>query len=133
MKYCLDYKACAIHTDDRLIGTEEYQTKIDRTHTTGFMASYEFPRDWVYIRTSRLLNDKIQTMMLFDFRRGSLRAELAVTCTRDQTPTSHVDISATTPRFGPQQLRSGRGDKRSTGPAVLAGSTQGDDSESPMA
>ena len=70
------------------------------------MASYEFPRDWVYIRTSRLLNDKIQTMMLFDFRRGSLRAELAVTCTRDQPPTSHVDISTTTPRFGPQQLRS---------------------------
>ena len=71
--------------------------------------------------------------MLFDFRGGSLRAELAVTCTRDQTPTSHVDISATTPRFGPQQLRSGRGHKWSTGPAVLAGRPQGDDSESPMA
>ena len=39
--------------------------------------------------------------MLFDFRRDSLRAELAVTCTRDQTSTGHVDIGATTPRFGP--------------------------------
>ena len=60
MKYCLDYEACTILTDGRLIGTEEYLTEIDRTHTTGFMASYEFPRDWVYIRTSRMLNVKFK-------------------------------------------------------------------------
>ena len=49
---------CSLMID--VIGTEEYLTKIDRTLTTGFMVSYEFPHDWVYIRTSRMLNVKFK-------------------------------------------------------------------------
>ena len=69
-------------------------------------------------------------MMLFDSRRDSLRAELAVTCTRDQTSTGHVDISATTPRFGPPL---GPGTQTVHRPSILAGRLQGDESESPRA
>ena len=36
-----------------VIGTEEYLTKIDGTHTIVFSVSYEFPRDWFYITSAR--------------------------------------------------------------------------------
>ena len=54
-------------------------------------------------------------------------------CTVSPNHVHVVRIPDATQRLGPQQLRSGRGLKRSTGPAVLAGRPQGDDSESPMA
>ena len=60
VKFCLDYEACTILTDGRLIGTEAYLTKIDRTHTTGFMASYGFPRGLVYIPHEQVLNAKFK-------------------------------------------------------------------------
>ena len=68
-----------------VIGTEEYLTKIDRRHTIGFSVSYVFSLDLVYIH-EQVAQRQIQTMILFDFRRGSLRAELAVTCTRIKPP-----------------------------------------------
>ena len=54
-----------------------------------------------------------------------------VTCSRDQTPTSHVDVGALTPRFVPRQHRSGR--EKNSGPAVLAGLREMIPSRSPMA
>ena len=83
-----------------VIGTERYLTKIDGSHTIVFSATYGFPRGLVYIN-ELAAQRQIQTGYSSTLRGDSLRAEFAVTCSRDQTPTCHVNIGATTPRSGP--------------------------------
>ena len=92
----------------------------NETRTTGLWSTDGFPRV-LFIYHEHLLHVRFNTMLL-ECPIGKSHNGPAVTCTRDQTPTSHLDISATTLRSDRNIAASSeRGHDWSLGPAVLVG------------
>ena len=115
-----------------VIGTERYLTKIDGSHTIVFSATYGFPRGLVYIN-ELAAQRQIQTGYSSTLRGDSLRAEFAVTCSRDQTPLATL-TSVQQLRDSDRSISARAGDTIGPPvPVVLAGRPGGDDSESPKA
>ena len=64
----------------------------------------------VCLNHERAAQRQIQTILLFDYDpKGQSQSGACRDLRTGSDPTSHVDKGATTPRFGPQHLRSVRG------------------------
>jgi hypothetical protein len=88
-------------------GTERILAQINWPHKIGFRATYGFSPGSIYIM-SACSTQNSNAQCSSTIQRGSLRAELAVTCTRDQTPpvtstsmARNSEISTAVAQLGP--------------------------------